>query len=152
MSLRPGEPLRYSHLSYSSSMITDNAPSRLPRKRQEEGPSSTFCTGRQREHLPAWWKFGKSDDAPPFTVTTATYATRVFEYPYNTGRAKNTNMVSIFWESLNAKFTTRLSPSVTDITLNFGNMLATCDHTLWYAHTEGLLDSLTRAILYTCTQ
>ena len=56
------------------------------------------------------------------------------------------------WESLNAKFIIRLSPLVLDITLNFGKMLATCNQTLQCAHIEGLLDFVTRAILYSCTQ
>ena len=72
---------------------------------------------------------------------------RDFEDPYGTGRAIiNTKMVSTAWVSLNAKFTTRLSLSVTDISLNFGTMLATCNQTLRCAHTEGLMDSLTRVI------
>ena len=80
------------------------------------------------------------------------YPPRVFEDPDGTGRVNNTKMVSTAWESLNTEFSTRFSPSVTGITLNFGTMLATCDQTLWCAHTEGLLDSLTHAILHSCTQ
>ena len=59
-------------------------------------------------------------------------------------------MVSKFWESLEAKFTTSLSRSVTDITLYFRTMLATYDEILLDAPIEGLLDLLASAILGSC--
>ena len=83
-------------------------------------------------------------------MLTVHYPVEDFEDPNLTGSTTNTKMVSKFWESLDAKFTTRLSRSITDITLYFRTMLATYDEILLDAPTEGLLDLLASAILGSC--
>ena len=87
----------------------------------------------------------------PFTVSTICYPAEDFEDPDHTRRITNADMISKSWESLDAKFTTtKLSRSVTDITLFFEMMLATCDQILQDAHIEGLLDLLASAIISSC--
>ena len=146
-----GELLCYSHSSALSnhflpSIITENVPWRNPRKRQK----GTSWVGIWMKHQHGWGRFRESDDVPPFMLTTVTYPPRAFEDLEDTGRFNNTEMISRSWESMGAEFTTRLPPSVTVITLNFGMMLVTYDQTLQSTHTEALLDSLTCAILHSC--
>ena len=129
------EPLHCSHSSSSSSislpsMITYNVPWKNPRKRQR---GDTAWVGIRIEEQHGEWN---PDCVLPFTLSTVCYPAEDFEDPDHTGRIPNAKMVSKSWESLDAKFTARLSRSVTDITLFFGTMRATCDQILWDAHTE----------------
>ena len=54
------------------------------------------------------------------------------------------------WGKIGPGLTSRLTPGVTDLTLDFGPMLVVSDKILQSAHIEALLGALAQGIMITC--
>ena len=79
----------------------------------------------------------------PPTETEVCYPQKTFDEPDWAGMENNEILTSGSWEYLPNMLTARLAGSTSDLTLNFGTMLATIDSIIKLAHTSKSLDSLT---------